>query len=55
MQLQTVFCCAYSMIFITQFLKPDINYIYPQGPSPPPKEKFWERACPIACSIAKGL
>jgi hypothetical protein len=43
MQLQAALCCAHSMIFITWFLKSNINYIYSQG-QPPPSEKFWVRA-----------
>jgi hypothetical protein len=39
MQLQRVLCCTYTMIFITQFLKPHINYIQSQG-QPPPQGKI---------------
>jgi hypothetical protein len=49
MQMQTVLCYSYiyDMIFITWYLVPNINYIYPhsQPPhSPFPNQKFW--VCP---------
>jgi hypothetical protein len=45
MQLQIVLCYTYDMIFITQILKSSIYYIWMQGQTPPPKEKFWVRTC----------
>jgi hypothetical protein len=53
MQLQTVLCysCTYNMMFITQFLKANINYIYSlrvNPPPPPASEKFW-----VCASIKK--
>jgi hypothetical protein len=40
-QLQAALCCTYSVIFITELLKSNINYIQPQGqPLPPPQGKY---------------
>jgi hypothetical protein len=43
-QLQTVLCCAYSIVFITQSLKSNKLYI---ASGSPPKEKFWVRICAV--------
>jgi hypothetical protein len=54
MQLAAELCCTYSMIFITLFLKSNINYIQPQGRPLPPRQILGAHQCSLEAARVRS-